>query len=60
MFNALVEVLREKLIIFRYDFIVFGGRYYNFKDFINFFNVGKVNLVNKLLSRLRYIWFDKV
>lgn len=60
MFNVLVEVLCEKLIIFCYDFIVFGGCYYNFKDFINFFNVGKVNLVNKLLLCLCYIWFDKV
>ena len=34
--NALVEVLREKLTISRYDSIVPGGRYHNFKDFINF------------------------
>ncbi len=49
--NALVEVLREKLTISRYDSIVPGGRYHNFKDFINF-NVGKANLVNKPLPRL--------
>ena len=57
--NALVEVLREKLTISRYDSIVPGGRYHNFKDFINFPNVGKANLVNKPLPRLRHIWFDK-
>ena len=56
--NALVEVLREKLTISRYDSIVPGGRYHNFKDFINFPNVGKANLVNKPLPRLRHIWFD--
>ncbi|MDU2939837.1 MAG: polyphosphate kinase 1 [Enterobacteriaceae bacterium] len=56
--NALVEVLREKLSISRYDSIVPGGRYHNFKDFISFPNVGKANLVNKPLPRLRHIWFD--
>ena len=56
---CLDEVLREKLTISRYDSIVPGGRYHNFKDFINFPNVGKANLVNKPLPRLRHIWFDK-
>ncbi len=56
---ALVDVLREKLTISRYDSIVPGGRYHNFKDFINFPNVGKANLVNKPLPRLRHLWFDK-
>lgn len=59
MFVVLVDVLWEKLMIFWYDLIVFGGCYYNFKDFINFLNVGKVNLVNKLLLWLCYFWFDK-
>ncbi|AFJ46169.1 polyphosphate kinase 1 [Shimwellia blattae] len=57
--DALVETLREKLSISRYDSIVPGGRYHNFKDFIKFPNVGKANLVNKPLPRLRHIWFDK-
>ncbi|MBJ3815099.1 polyphosphate kinase 1 [Shimwellia pseudoproteus] len=57
--DALVETLREKLSISRYDSIVPGGRYHNFKDFIKFPNVGKANLVNKPMPRLRHIWFDK-
>ena len=48
-----VEMLREKLTISRYDSIIPGGRYHNFKDFIGFPNVGKANLVNKPLPRLR-------
>ncbi len=39
--DAMVEMLREKLTISRYDSIIPGGRYHNFKDFINFPNVGK-------------------
>ncbi len=57
--DAMVEMLREKLTISRYDSIVPGGRYHNFKDFIGFPNVGKANLVNKPLPRLRHLWFDK-
>jgi len=38
--------------------VIAGGRYHNFKDFISFPNVGKANLVNKPLPRLRHIWFD--
>jgi len=57
--DAMVEMLRQKLSISRYDSIVPGGRYHNFKDFISFPNVGKANLVNKPLPRLRHIWFDK-
>jgi len=57
--DAMVEMLREKLTISRFDSIIPGGRYHNFKDFIGFPNVGKANLVNKPLPRLRHIWFDK-
>ena len=57
--DAMVEMLRDKLTISRYDSIVPGGRYHNFKDFIGFPNVGKANLVNKPLPRLRHLWFDK-
>ena len=57
--DAMVEMLRDKLTISRYDSIIPGGRYHNFKDFIGFPNVGKANLVNKPLPRLRHIWFDK-
>ncbi|SPW13015.1 Polyphosphate kinase [Cronobacter sakazakii] len=57
--DAMVQMLREKLSISRYDSIVPGGRYHNFKDFISFPNVGKANLINKPLPRLRHIWFDQ-
>jgi len=57
--DAMVEMLREKLTISRFDSIIPGGRYHNFKDFIGFPNVGKANLVNKPLPRLRHVWFDK-
>ena len=53
--DAMVEMLRDKLTISRYDSIIPGGRYHNFKDFIGFPNVGKANLVNKPLPRLRHI-----
>lgn len=56
--DALVELLRNKLTISNYDSIVPGGRYHNFKDFINFPNVGKANLSNKPLPQLRHTWFS--
>ncbi|MGV3344718.1 polyphosphate kinase 1 [Enterobacteriaceae bacterium LUAb1] len=56
--DAMVELLRHKLSISNYDSIVSGGRYHNFKDFINFPNVGKANLLNKPLPQLRHQWFN--
>lgn len=57
--DAMVQMLADKLSISRYDSIIPGGRYHNFKDFIDFPNVGKANLVNKSMPRLRHIWFDR-
>lgn len=57
--DAMVEMLRDKLSISNYDSMLPGGRYHNFKDFIGFPNVGKANLVNKPMPRLRHLWFDK-
>ncbi|NUU68675.1 polyphosphate kinase 1 [Enterobacteriaceae bacterium BIT-l23] len=57
--DAMVQLLADKLSISRYDSIIPGGRYHNFKDFIDFPNVGKANLVNKPMPRLRHIWFDR-
>lgn len=57
--DAMVEMLCEKLTISHDDSIVPGGRYHNFKDFINFPDVGNARLVNKPLPRLRHLWFDK-
>lgn len=56
---AMVELLKSKLGISSYDSVIPGGRYHNFKDFISFLNVGKANLVNRPLPRLRHVWFDK-
>lgn len=56
--DSMVKILCEKLSISRYDSIVPGGRYHNFKDFIKFPNVGKNNLVNPSLPRLRHLQFD--
>ncbi|CRL45904.1 Polyphosphate kinase [Sodalis glossinidius str. 'morsitans'] len=57
--NAMVEMLKTKLGISSYDSVIPGGRYHNFKDFISFPNVGKANMVNRPLPRLRHVWFDK-
>ncbi|HEY0207491.1 polyphosphate kinase 1 [Acerihabitans sp.] len=56
--NSMVEMLKDKLGISSYDSVIPGGRYHNFKDFITFPNVGKANLVNKPLPRLRHTWFE--
>ncbi|MDN0124266.1 polyphosphate kinase 1 [Yersinia aleksiciae] len=57
--DEMVELLRNKLGISNDDSVIAGGRYHNFKDFINFPNVGKSNMVNKPMPRLRHVWFDK-
>ncbi|MEH2921107.1 polyphosphate kinase 1 [Samsonia erythrinae] len=56
--DAMVAMLQEKLGISSYDSVIPGGRYHNFKDFISFPNVGRANLVNKPLPRLRHSWFS--
>lgn len=56
--NSMVEMLKDKLGISSYDSVIPGGRYHNFKDFITFPNVGKANLVNRPLPRLRHTWFE--
>jgi len=56
--NSMVEMLKDKLGISSYDSVIPGGRYHNFKDFITFPNVGKANLLNKPLPRLRHNWFE--
>ncbi|RLM23907.1 RNA degradosome polyphosphate kinase [Brenneria alni] len=56
--DAMVTILQEKLGISSYDSVIPGGRYHNFKDFISFPNVGRANLVNKALPRLRHAWFN--
>ncbi|WP_224718144.1 polyphosphate kinase 1 [Pectobacterium versatile] len=56
--DAMVGMLQEKLGISSVDSVIPGGRYHNFKDFISFPNVGRANLVNKPLPRLRHSGFN--
>ncbi len=56
--TAMVEMLCEKLSVSNYDSILAGGRYHNFKDFIQFPNVGQRNLENKALPQIRHLGFD--
>ncbi|ARU94873.1 polyphosphate kinase 1 [Tatumella citrea] len=56
--TAMVEMLCEKLSVSNYDSILAGGRYHNFKDFIQFPNVGQRNLENKPLPQIRHLGFD--
>ncbi|MCA6952073.1 polyphosphate kinase 1 [Pectobacterium polaris] len=56
--DAMVAMLQEKLGISSFDSVIPGGRYHNFKDFISFPNVGRANLVNKPLPRLRHSGFN--
>ncbi|ACS86449.1 polyphosphate kinase 1 [Musicola paradisiaca] len=57
--DAMVRCLLDKLGISSYDSVIPGGRYHNFKDFIGFPNVGRANLVNKPLPRLRHDGFSR-
>lgn len=50
---AMVQTLVRKLKIQGHDAVMSGGRYYNFKDFIGFPNVGRKHLVNKPLPALK-------
>ena len=47
-----IQMLKDKLGITRHDCIVPGGRYHNFRDFINFPNVGRKHLENPKISPL--------
>ncbi|QDX29271.1 polyphosphate kinase 1 [Dickeya poaceiphila] len=57
--DAMVERLLHNLGISSYDSVIPGGRYHNFKDFIGFPNIGRANLVNKPMPRLRHHWFSQ-
>ena len=54
----MVELLCEKLSVSNQDSILAGGRYHNFKDFIQFPNVGQRNLENKPLPPIRHRGFN--
>ncbi|MDT9587475.1 MAG: polyphosphate kinase 1 [Candidatus Arsenophonus melophagi] len=56
--DKMIAVLRKKLRLSHDDSVIAGGRYHNFKDFINFPNEGSKNLLNKPIQRLRHHHFD--
>jgi len=47
-----IDMLKSKLGITRHDSVVPGGRYHNFRDFIDFPNVGRKHLENPPLTPL--------
>ncbi|MEA9444580.1 polyphosphate kinase 1 [Candidatus Fukatsuia symbiotica] len=57
--KKMVALLRKKLAISNDDSVIAGGRYHNFKDFINFPNVGKNNLLHRPMPRLRHSRFNQ-
>ncbi|MBU2898532.1 polyphosphate kinase 1 [Vibrio hepatarius] len=56
--QAMLEFLCDKLRISNYDSLISGGRYHNFKDFMDFPNVGRDYLENKPLPPLQCSDFD--
>ncbi|WP_348666004.1 polyphosphate kinase 1 [Arsenophonus symbiont of Ornithomya chloropus] len=56
--DKMVKLLKKKLGLSNDDSVIAGGRYHNFKDFMNFPNEGNKNLLNKPFSRLRHRYFD--
>lgn len=56
--ESMLTLLCNKLGISNYDSLIRGGRYHNFKDFINFPNVGRDYLENKPLPPMRCADFD--
>ena len=56
--QAMLNFLCEKLKISSYDSLLPGSRYYNFKDFIGFPNVGPKYLQNKALPALNCADFN--
>ena len=56
--QAMLVFLCDKLRISNYDSLIPGGRYHNFKDFIDFPNVGRDYLENRPLPPLQCSDFD--
>nr|WP_236260974.1 polyphosphate kinase 1 [Pantoea sp. SoEX] len=56
----MVKMLCHKLSITNLDSVIPSGRYHNFKDFINFPNIGKNNLINLHLPPVHHVGFSKV
>lgn len=56
--SDMVDTLCARLKVSRYDSIIPGGRYHNFKDFIGFPNVGRRYLENTLLPPIESYHFS--
>ncbi|WP_428772293.1 polyphosphate kinase 1 [Vibrio sp.] len=56
--ESMLFFLCEKLKVSSYDSLIPGGRYHNFKDFINFPNVGRDYLENKPLPPMTCADFE--
>ncbi|MBD1555746.1 polyphosphate kinase 1 [Vibrio sp. S9_S30] len=57
--EGMLTFLCQKLHISNFDSLIPGGRYHNFKDFIDFPNVGRSHLENKPLPPIRSTDFDR-
>lgn len=57
--QEMIELLKSKLGMSAYDSVIPGGRYHNFRDFINFPNVGRSYLENNKLPALPCGDFDR-
>ncbi|SES95405.1 polyphosphate kinase 1 [Thorsellia anophelis] len=56
--DEMVKLLMEKLALTSYDSVIPGGRYHNFRDFINFPHIDKPFLQNKPLHCLTHNNFN--
>ncbi|MBN2166282.1 MAG: polyphosphate kinase 1 [Marinilabiliaceae bacterium] len=50
----LLKILLKKLNFTRYDSVIEGGRYHNFKDFMNFPNIGKIKMSYKPMPQIQH------
>ncbi len=57
--TAMIELLCEKLGLSNTNSAITGGRYHNFRDFVNFPDVGKSSLIYPSKPRLRHLWFNQ-
>lgn len=57
--QATIDMLKQKLGMSQFDSVIPGGRYHNFRDFIDFPNVGRDYLENPKLPALSCTKFDR-
>jgi len=56
--NDLLKYLKNRLKIDKEDYLIPGGRYHNFKDWMNFPNIGSKKLEYKTLTPLQHPAFN--